>query len=310
MTINEVSASDYSERIERHTHVFNTTAFTQLNAHKAEAVRYLLFEDGGKVRFGMTLGERGGKLLSPFSAPFGGFSANRQQRLELVDEAVALLAGYARCVGMDVRLTLPPQFYSSQLTAGCINALSRRAALQYIDLNYYFPMSKFHDYESCLDRAARKNLRHALTVGFEFVALQRDDTEGIRRAYDVIRRNREEHGYPLRMSLADVEATIRIIPADFFLLRHNGEDVAAAQVFHVADGIAQVVYWGDLRANSALRPMNYLAYRIFEHYCREGLRILDIGPSTEDGEPNYGLCDFKTGIGCDVTPKFVFELQH
>lgn len=148
-----------------------------------------------------------------------------------------------------------------------------------------------------------------MSSGFEFLALQRDDTEGRRRAYDVIRRNREEHGYPLRMSLSDVEATIGIIPADFFLLRHEGEDVAAAQVFHVAEGIAQVIYWGDLRAYSSLRPMNYLAFRIFEHYSREGLRILDIGPSTEDGEPNYGLCDFKTGIGCDVIPKFVFEIS-
>lgn len=309
MTINEVSPAEYSERMAHHTHVFNTTPFVQLNAHKAEAVRYLLFEDNGKVRFGLTLGERGGKLLSPFSAPFGGLDANREQRLEYVDEAVGLLAEWATLLHRDVRMVLPPQFYAPHLVAESVNVLSRRASLQYIDLNYYFPMSKAVDYEACLERNARKNLKRGLEAGFEFVAVQRDDTAGTRLAYDVIRRNREEHGYPLRMSLDDVEATTKIIPADFFILRHEGKEVAAAQVFHVADGIAQVIYWGDLRAYSHLRPMNYFVYRLFMHYQREGLRILDIGPSTEDGVPNYGLCDFKASIGCEVVPKFVFEIK-
>ena len=36
--------------------------------------------------------------------------------------------------------------------------------------------------------------------------------------------------------------------------------------------------------------------------------ILDIGPSTENGIPNYGLCEFKESIGCSVTMKYSFEL--
>ena len=309
MTIIEVSAHEYAERMEHHPHVFNTPAFAALNAHKADAVHYLLFDDNGKTRFGLVLGERGGKLLSPFSAPFGGFSVNREQSLAKIDEAVVSLAEYAEKERKDIRVVLPPQIYAHNLTTSCVNVLSRHARLHHVDLDYYFPLQKFGSYTDVLDRNARNKLRQAERNAFEFVAVERDDTAGIRRAYDVIRRNRAEHGYPLRMSLEDVEATIKIIPADFFLLRYEGEDVAAAQIFHVADGIAQVIYWGDLRAYSHLRTMNYLAYRIFEYYSHECLRVLDIGPSTEDGVPNYGLCDFKTGIGCDVVPKFVFEIN-
>lgn len=308
MTIREVSIDEYADAIVRHPHTFNSPAFTRLNAYKADEVRCLLLDDGGHTRFGLIVGSRGGQLLSPFSAPFGGFSTNRRQSVEKVDEAVEALAAYAKKERKDIRVVLPPLFYDSDLIAPCINALSRRAQLKHVDLNYHFQVSKFEHYEECMERNARKNLKRALASDFEFHALNRDDTDGRRRAYDVIRRNRDEHGYPLRMSLADVESTIGIIPADFFLLTHKGEDVAAAQVFHVADGIAQVIYWGDLRAYSSLRPMNCLSFRIFEHYYRQGLRILDIGPSTEDGQPNFGLCDFKTSIGCDVSPKFVFEL--
>lgn len=308
MTITEVSTHEYAERMERHPHVFNTPAFAALNAHKADAVRYLLFGDNGKTRFGLILGERGGKLLSPFSAPFGGFSVNRGQSLGKIDEAVVSLAEYAKKERKNIRITLPPQIFAHNLTASCINALSRHARLLHVDLDYYFPMSKFAGYTDALDRNARNKLRQAEKNEFEFIAVERGDLDGLRRAYGVIRRNRAEHGYPLRMSLDDVEATVNIVPADFFILRHGGEDVAAAQIFHVAEGIAQVIYWGDLHAYSHLRTMNYLAYRIFEFYSHECLRVLDIGPSTEDGEPNYGLCEFKTGIGCDVTPKFVFEI--
>ena len=85
MTIQEVSAQEYTNAIEHHPHIFNTAAFSEINRHKADAVRYLLFADGGKTRFGMVLGGRNGRLLSPFSAPFGGFSANKQQRLDIIE---------------------------------------------------------------------------------------------------------------------------------------------------------------------------------------------------------------------------------
>lgn len=308
MQIERVSLADYAKLPLKHTHVFNTPAFSALNGHKADDLHCLVFHDGGKCRYGITLGERGGRLLSPFSAPFGGFSCAKTSHLEQLDAAAEALALYARDSGMPLRVALPPLFYDQQLLSETVNVLSRHGRIGYVDLNYHFPIRRFADYEKNIARNARKNLRHAAECGLEFVVVWRDDSEGLCQAYDVIRRNREEHGYPLRMSLDDVEKTVKLIGADFFLLRHDGKNVAAAQVFHVAEGIAQVIYWGDLRAYSALRPMNMLAYRLFEHYSRQGLQVLDIGPSTENGVPNYGLCDFKTGIGCVASPKFVFEI--
>ena len=309
MTINEVSASEYVAAISSHPHIFNTPAFASLNAHKVDAVHHLLFESGGKARFGLIVGERNGMLLTPFSAPFGGFSVNHAQRMEYVDEAVQLLCQYAKQQQKDVRVVLPPEFYDRQLITSSISALSRFATLQYIDVNYHFRLEHFKNYEARIDRAARKNLHRAMDADFEFKAICRDDIQGIHTAYDVIRRNRQEHGYPLRMSLNDVMQTIGIIPADFFVMTYKGEEVAAAQVFHVAKGIAQVIYWGDLRSYSHLRPMNYFTYRLFEHYSKQGIEVLDIGPSTEEGKPNYGLCDFKTAIGCEMSPKFVFVVS-
>lgn len=304
----EVTREEYAVQSLTHVHAYNTADFAALNAAKADAVHFLLAVEGGKVRFGLVLGERNGMLLSPFSAPFGGFSQHKNPSLGCFDETVAALRRYAANLGMKVCITLPPAFYEPRLMAHTVNVLSRQGTLHHIDLNYHFPIASFDNYDAISTHAARKNLHRAMAEQWEFVCVDSADEEGVAEAYDVIRCNREEHGYPLRMSLNDVLSTIRIIPADFFIMRHEGQDVAAAQVFHVADGIAQVIYWGDLRCCSHLRTMNIFTYRLFAHYRERGLRVLDIGPSSVDGVPNYGLCAFKDGIGCVPTPKFQFML--
>ena len=69
-------------------------------------------------------------------------------------------------------------------------------------------------------------------------------------------------------------------PADFFLLSLEDEPVAAALVFYVADGIVQVIYWGDLPAHAANKCMNYLAYRLGFITLKKVCGSL-MGPSTE-----------------------------
>ena len=63
-----------------------------------------------------------------------------------------------------------------------MNILSRHAKLEYIDLNFFFPLDKFKGYEEGLEKSARKNLKRGMSAGFEFVAIQRDDAEGLRQA--------------------------------------------------------------------------------------------------------------------------------
>lgn len=307
MTITEMTATEY-ETLFSSGHVYNSVSFAMLNAAKAEAVRYLAVGDH-KHRFGIILGERGGRLMSPFSAPFGGFDMRGVQALNNMDEAVRQLADYASRSGKKLSVTLPPLIYGESQISKWVSAFLRNGFRPTVDLNYYFPLSHFSDYTEHIDRSARKNLNRSLKESFVFRKINSEDKEAVRRAYEVIRCNREEHGYPLRMSFEQVWDTVQnVVTADFFLLGHEGEDVAAAQVFHVAPGIAQVIYWGDKRKYSELRPMNCLTYNVFRHYSDAGLRILDIGPSTEDGVPNYGLCEFKENIGCGISLKYRFEI--
>lgn len=289
-------------------HVFNTVAFAQLNSDKVERVHYLSFDDP-KTCFGIVLGESNGVLRSPFSAPFGGFLEKGTHGLERMEKAVDALADYAKERSLRLQITLQPLVYDETKISKWVSVMMRKMQLHHTDLNYHFDISRMPNYSSVINRSARKLLNQALRQNFCLRKLDSGNRDDVARAYNVISCNRKERGFPLRMTFEQVWQTVsRVVTADFFVLEHGGCDVAAAQIFHVADGIAQVVYWGDIRQYAKLRPMNYLAYSLFGYYADNGLRILDIGPSTEDGIPNYGLCEFKESIGCSVTIKYSFEL--
>lgn len=308
MQIIETSAEEYGAVFTRYPHIYNGVPFSELNRRKTARLHYLIFRNP-KVRFGLVLGEdNSGTLLSPFSAPFGGLTYNKTQSIEFIDDAIKVLKEYGRERNRRIRMTLPPFFYDDRHLPCVANALFREARLYKMDINYHFLISDFNGYDTVIERNAKKNLRHAMEQDIAFTVADGNDCEDIKRAYDIIKRNREEHGYPLRMTCGEVIDTTHVIPADFFILSHGDNDIAAAQVFHVTDRIYQVIYWGDLREHASLRPMNLLAYRIFEHYHKQGLEILDIGPSTEESMPNYGLCSFKESIGCRSSLKLSFEI--
>lgn len=307
MNIIEVSAAEYKKMFCRQPHVFNSVEFSELNKDKVSTVHFLTFTDT-KVRFGLTLGERADGFYSPFSAPFGGFTEQGHQRLGLIDEAVAALSDYSRIHCKPIYVTLPPLVYNCSQLSKWVNVFMRRGKLCHIDLNYHFDLSLFSHYEEIIERNARKNLHRAKQGNLTTIHLETLSDSNIERAYCIIKANREQHGYPLKMSLNAVKNTVKIIHADFFIMTFGDKDVAAAQIFTVADGIAQVIYWGDIKEYSGLRTMNGFAYDIFSYYHDRGFKTLDIGPSTENGIPNYGLCDFKESIGCGITPKFTFKL--
>lgn len=298
MEVERIDATEYRACFKTPSHVYNSMEFIELNAYKCDKVHYLAFRDS-KLRLGLALGERSGRLLSPFSAPFGGWCYNREQRIDCVEAASDALLRYCRERKLDLSMTLPPDIYAGSMGAKMVSALVRSGAkIEYLDLNYHYDMRDFARFEDNLDSSTRNKLHHSMAQGFSF-----ELTDDVARAYEVIRRNREARGFPLRMSLADVMATVKVVKADFFVMTLDGVDVAAAQVFHVAPQVVQVIYWGDIPEYSPLRAMNCFSYRLLSHYHSAGMAVVDIGPASSDGVPNYGLCEFKENIGCRTALK-------
>ncbi|MDN3676664.1 hypothetical protein QWY90_04990 [Flavobacterium paronense] len=306
MEVIEIDSKSYAEIFSKPSHVFNSAIFNSFNAYKCENVYYLIFKDT-KVRLGIILGLREGVLISPFSAPFGGFEYLREDiRLFQIDTALDALKNWSKAYGFKgINIVLPPFFYRENFLNKLSNSLFRAGYLySNVNLNYQYYLSNFNDnYVSTICHNTRRNLKIAFKseLFFEKINVEEGDM-----AYDIIVQNRKERGFPLNMTWKQVLETISIIPIDFFVVKKDNINIASAIIFHVADGIVQVVYWGDLPQFSDNKTMNFLAYNIFKHYKESGIKIVDVGPSTENSIPNHGLCEFKESIGCDLSPKYSF----
>lgn len=311
MEIHEVKAKEYSEVISTPYHVFGSAAFNNLNRDKCDEVLYFLFKEG-KYRLGIIGGIRDNVLRSPFSAPFGGFTyISCDIRLNFIEEAIKMYKAWAVEKKISsLSITLPPSVYGTSFVSKQINCLWREGfEIAEADLNYSFDLNSFDEnYIEHIWYNGRKNLRIALNSNLKFYTCITDEEK--EQAYDIIRINRESRGFPLRMTWQQIFDTIQIITADFFLVYDNNQTlIASAIVFHVTQSVVQVVYWGDKPGFSEIKPMNFLSFKVFEYYKSKGIKTVDIGPSTENSVPNYGLCEFKESIGCNVSTKLKLTIK-
>ena len=303
MEIVEVTAEQYAEVISKPAQFFNAAAFNAVNAYKCDNVFYLLFKDA-KIRLGIIFGVRNNILVSPFSAPFGGFeTVNDDIRLQQIDQALETLGNWAKAKNFDgIKIVPPPFFYNPNFLNKMDNCLYRAGFDKAnIELNYQFPTAKFDEnYESIIWYNAKKNLKRGFQAALIFEKLDRDNGK---QAYDVIAQNRESRGFPLRMTWEQVLETTTVMHADFFVVKKDSDPVGAAVVFQVSEKTVQVIYWGDLPQFSEYKTMNFLSFNVFKYYKEHGMEMIDIGPSTENSIPNHGLCEFKESIGCDINTK-------
>ena len=232
-------------------------------------------------------------------------------RLQAIDEALDLFKSWAEEKKFAaIHMTIATSVYNESFIAKQANCLFRKGYIvAKLDLNYSFNLDNFDEnYPDHIWYNARKNLKIARKSGLTFKMCESEAEKEL--AYEIIRKNREARGFPLRMTWQQVEKTTRIVPADFFMVKNDqNTPIASAIIFHVNETIVQVIYWGDLPEFASLKTMNFISFKVFEYYKLVGKKIVDIGPSSENSIPNYGLCEFKESIGCNVAQKLSFQIN-
>ena len=300
MEILEVTATVYQSIVKLPSQLFNSAAFNELNKEKCEEVFYLLFKDS-KIRFGIIVGLRENKIVSPFSASYGGFeSLYSDCKLYQIDAALHSFTEWAKEKKFsEFKMILPPFFFNQDFSAKMLNCLFRAGfETKNKELNYHFETKNCNDdYQQLIWYNAKKNLKKSLSKNLTFTKLPSTDEK---IAYDIIAQNRNERGFPLRLTFEQLKETGSIIPIDYFIVNDTDNSIGAAIVFHLSKNVVRVVYWGDLPEYSELKTMNFLSFNVFNYYKDLGIEIIDIGHSTEDSIPNNGLCEFKESIGCSI----------
>ncbi len=301
----EVNAKQYCGFFPFNPHPFISDPFIELNKSKAERIIRLIGPDE-KPAIGLVAGVKNGFIVSPFSAPFGGFHfKNETVYISEIDKFSIFLKDYIVSQGFQgIELTLPPDIYHASFNAKTVNTLLRngyRSILPEIT-NW---VNLLHFTGDFSQRNSREYYRQAIRNGlaFELVTGSEEQEE----IYDLICQNRARFGRPIYMTINDVRETGQLWPIDFFKVTNPEKTIVASAIFYRSHPeISYALFWGDNEVGRPLRAMDFLAFNLWSYYKNLGYKFIDLGISTETGTPNEGLLRFKESHDSTSSLRFKF----
>jgi hypothetical protein len=288
----EVNSKTYSEYFPTNPHPFISEPFIELNKGKTEKVIRLV-DNSQKVLLGLVAGTKNGVLQSPFSAPFGGFHfRNEIIYISIIDSFIISLQEYVMSQGLKgIEIILPPDIYHLTFNAKTVNSLIRNGfQLKVPEVTNWVNLQKFHG--TFTHKNSREYYRQAVRNGLSFELAS--DAGEKKEIYDLICHNRVKFDRPIFMTFKNILDTGNLWPVDFLKVITGDRTIVASAIFYRNHPeICYGVFWGDNEIGRPLRAMDYLAFNLWSYYKNLGFKYVDLGISTESGNPNEGLLRFK-----------------
>ncbi|MEI7675350.1 MAG: hypothetical protein WCJ03_01105 [Bacteroidales bacterium] len=300
----DVDAKQFRQKLPTDPHPFVSEKFTEMNAYKVDRIVRLI-QDVDKVPLGLVAGVKDNVLLSPFSAPFGGFHyKNENIYPSTIDSFLAELIEYARCEQLKkIHITLPPDLYSMSFNAKTINSFVRLGfQMEIPDTTNWVELKTFNDAYTYPD--SRTYYNQAVKHGLSFQTVSTHSE--IEAIYELIVDSRVRMERPIYMTLDDVLNTSKLFPTDFLSVTKPTGELVAGAIFYRINTIAFAVFWGDAISGRSLRAMDFMAIHLWSYYKKLGFHIVDLGKSSESGVPNEGLLRFKETHECVTSLKYTF----
>ncbi len=303
--IHEVTKKEYRDTFPTNPHIYISDEFLDLVNYKVEHEIRLMQDD--KTQIGIIAGIKNESLVSPYSAPFGGFHYTHEYiSYDVINEFIGNLKEYVKTHGLKaIEITLPPDIYQTCMNAKLVKAmLDNGYKLNKPDFTNWVNIAEF-DGKWVSKKAAnicRKAVNNRLT--FHHV----EDKPSQQKAYDIIYRNRIEQNREIHMSLECILEVNSIIPIDFFLIKDSeGENSGAGIFYRGHQDIAQGIFMGDEMEKRQLGVINFLVMNIYDFYKQQNFKYIDLGTSSLAGEPNIGLIRFKEIHNCATSLRYSFS---
>ncbi|HET9361697.1 MAG TPA: GNAT family N-acetyltransferase [Vicinamibacterales bacterium] len=291
------------------THIFNTPQFFEIHRTPNACYLQLVAKASGEVVSTIQFAEESpGVFRSPRLGTFGSFDFKEPPGIELVElfadetERVLRDRGAAR-----ITIVSPPFAHGPELSHLVFLALHNRG---YHAVPHSLNQSVRLDdrpFSARVDADGRRRLLRARELGLE--ARQLTSLSELSDAYQLIHGSMCRKGYTLSMSWDRIREMAEIFGDRIhgFGVFRGQEPAAASITIRVSRHAVYVFCWADAAGFSGVSPIVLLAETIYEHARAEGARWMDIGSSTNDGAPNYGLIHFKRNLGCEASLKLAYS---
>ncbi len=242
--------------------------FHEYHSKFADEVIRLYVTIGGKVIAYCYLGVRDNELKAPYSSPFSLVYLKENFKIKDACLFVEALKDFARLSEYEkIIFTLPPTIYGEEIVNTLGSAFfSQGFNTKSIEINNYFDLTNYKGMDQYLKLSphkVRKNYKRAIKNNLIFRELAIGD---FYIAYDIIKKNRQQMGYPLKISRAQMQDLVNMNSSCVrtFVVGTADTLMAAAIVFDVTNDISQVVYWGDVIEHRNDRAMDLLTAKVFE----------------------------------------------
>ena len=291
------------------THLFNTPQFFEIHRTPNACYLQLAAKASGEVLATIHFAEQSrGVFRSPRLGTFGSFDFREPPCIELVelfaDEAERALRERG---ATQVTIISPPFAHRPELSHLVFLALHNRG---YRATPHSLNQSVRLDdrpFSARVDADGRRRLARARELGFE--ARRLASLTELSDAYQLILENTQRKGYTLSMTWDGIRELREIFGDRIygFGVFRGTQPAAASITIRVSRDVVYVFYWCDAAGFSGVSPIVLLAETIYDHARAEGARWMDIGTSTNDGAPNYGLIHFKRNLGCEASLKLAYS---
>ena len=239
-------------------------------------------------------------LVSPGRGTFGGLGLNGALDFLVVDRFLQIVVDYLIGRGAkQICIRCAPASHDLALFSVVFNALSKQGfVVDKQEINFDMRI----DHRPFIERIEYgnvKRIRKAERAGFASEAVGLD---ALPLVHSLIANNRARLGVSVSMSLPQLQQMVTLFPHRIRLFAAYNADrgidmVAAAVCLELAPCILYVLYWGDCDGMRTYSPVAMLAANIYAFCQHNGFKVLDVGISTLQGVPNYGLMNFKRNLG-------------
>lgn len=277
--------------------LFHDLAFLSYHPRGTFDECHLLFFSGDRLVSALpaaVLEKEGARVLaSPYGASWGGLLLPAGLGARDVYEVVQAMIACARKLDMQrIDITLPPIVYlDRQDQVQEFALIATGFTLQKAEITEIIELRRFLD--TTLSSPYRRGVRKAGREGV--VVKPSRDLESFHR---LLMEDRATKGVMPTHSLDDLERIRERCPdrMHLFLAKMSGEAVGGALLFSAGKGVVLNMYLCQKEEAREVRVANILMYETATWARDAGYTFLDMGTSSIDMKPNWGLTRFKEGF--------------
>lgn len=272
--------------------------FQSCSTHTKQPVMQIYFHE-----------KENGILSSPLKGSFGGLEVFESVPMPIMyDFTKEVCQRLKEKEIKKIEITSPPQIYNPHLISE-IQFVYHSLGFQIYRAEINFSIAvQTQDFQTHIDHGNRKKLRIFHDQGCQTRQL---DPSDYKQAYDLIAANRERKKYTLSMSWSQLQETINLFPEQTYIFGSFLKDkmISAAICFQVLPHVLYVFYWAEDENFLHLSPVTGLAEALYKVAQDKKITILDLGVSSIESTPNWGLIRYKTNLGGIPSLKYYYGIH-